>query len=133
MPVTVFIGIVWTGVSSATYAVNGLSIAGIILLCTASIFVLLFQVHDSQPLFFGLEGYVDIYNLELLIFGTYERKLHWSTANSPLSRHTLDRKGMKEDFFKNTKLPLDQIEVRVRNENMYTGIDPVREGDSTNS
>lgn len=40
---------------------------------------------------------------------------------------------MKEDFFKNTKLPLDQIEVRVRNENMYTGIDPVREGDSTNS
>lgn len=58
------------------------------------------------------------YNLELLIFGTYERKLHWSTANSPLSRHTLDRKGMKEDFFKNTKLPLDQIEERVRNENM---------------
>lgn len=76
MPVTVFIGIVWTGVSSATYAVNGLSIAGIILLCTASIFVLLFQVHDSQPLFFGLEGYVDIYNLELLLFGTYERRLH---------------------------------------------------------
>lgn len=70
MPVTVFIGIVWTGVSSATYAVNGLSIAGIILLCIAIIFVLLSpylilliysaQVHESQPLFFGLEGYVDI-------------------------------------------------------------------------
>lgn len=40
-PVTVFIGIVWTGISSATHVVNGLSIAGIILLCITSIFVLL--------------------------------------------------------------------------------------------
>lgn len=49
---------------------NELSIAGIILLYITSIFVLLspylilfiyrVQVHDSQPLFFGLEGYVDI-------------------------------------------------------------------------
>lgn len=71
-----------------------------------------------------------LYNLEFLIFSIYERKLHWTTVNSPLSRHILDRKGTKEDFFKTTKLPLDQIEERVRNENMYTSIDPVREGDS---
>lgn len=55
---------------------NELSIAGIIFPFIAIIFVLLFQVHDSQPLFFGLEDYVDIYNLELLLFGTYERRLH---------------------------------------------------------
>ena len=82
------------------------------------------EVYDSQPLFFGIEGYLDIYKLELLIFGSFEGKLRWSTASSPLSRHKLDRDGMKKDFFEETDAT--KIESLMEKENMYTGLDPVK-------
>ncbi|KAL8822063.1 MAG: hypothetical protein Q9191_007196, partial [Dirinaria sp. TL-2023a] len=85
------------------------------------------QAHDSQALFFGIEGYLDIYNLELLIFGSFEGKLGWSTASSPLSRHKLDRRGMKKDFFEGTDET--EIESLMDTENIYTGLDPVKSDD----
>lgn len=82
------------------------------------------KVHESQPLFFGIEGYLDIYNLELLVFGSFEGRLGWSTAGSPLSRHELDRAGMKKDFFQGADET--EIEHLMETENMYTGLDPVK-------
>ena len=85
------------------------------------------QAYDSQPLFFGIEGYLDIYSLELLIFGSFEGRLGWSTAGSPLSRHKLDRSGMKKDFFQGTDET--KIESLMETENMYAGLDPVESDD----
>ena len=82
--------------------------------------------YDSEPFFFGIEGYLDIYNLELLIFGSYERRLRWSTASSPLSRHGLDRKGMKADFFQDENRTEKSMEELMTQVNMYTGLDPVK-------
>ncbi|KAL9596027.1 MAG: hypothetical protein Q9219_006078 [cf. Caloplaca sp. 3 TL-2023] len=76
--------------------------------------------HDSQPFFFGIEGYMDKYQLELLIFGSYEGRLTWSVASSPLSRHDLDREGMRRDF------PTLRDEESIVGQKMYTGLDPVK-------
>ncbi|KAL8753789.1 MAG: hypothetical protein Q9184_005315 [Pyrenodesmia sp. 2 TL-2023] len=78
--------------------------------------------HDSQPFFFGIEGYLDKYELELLIFGSYEGRLSWSVAGSPLSRHSLDRGGMRKGVPDRLSLTEDFM---VR-QNMYTGLDPVK-------
>ena len=82
------------------------------------------EVRDSQPFFFGLEGYIDIYHLELLVFGSYEGRLRWSTSSSPLSQHSLDREGMKADFFQDRDLRSEDLERLLENVNMSTGLDP---------
>lgn len=75
--------------------------------------------HDSQPFFFGIEGYLDQYQLELLIFGSYEGRLNWSVASSPLSRHGLDRDGRLKG------LPSLEEEFMI-GQNMCIGLDPVK-------
>ena len=104
-----------------------LSLSGVIILTAPYLlrFIYRAKVHESQPLFFGLEGYIDLYHLELLIFGSFEGKLQWSTASSPLSRHGLDRNGMKKDFFKDMQHEPDELEHLMKRERMYTGLDPV--------
>ena len=74
---------------------------------------------NLQPFFFGFEGHLDIYNLELLIFGSYEGRLMWSTTTSPLSRHALDRIDVKKDFESNFKYAKFKEE-----QNFYAGLDP---------
>ena len=122
----------WTIISSFFQdKVKFLFIIDIIFLSLSSIAVLLFpclilltyraEVYESQPFFFGFEGYMGNYDLELLVFGTYERRLQWSTANSPLSRHHLDFKGMMKDM----DLQPDEAEKIIRNEEIFTGLDPV--------
>ncbi|KAL8788969.1 MAG: hypothetical protein Q9213_001378 [Squamulea squamosa] len=73
----------------------------------------------SQPFFFGIQGYMDLYPLELLIFGSYEGRLTWSLASSPLSRHALDRRGMKKDFELTN-------EKSMQEQNFFAGVDPVQ-------
>ena len=80
--------------------------------------------YDSQPFFFGIEGYLDIYNLELLIFGSYEKRLRWSTASSPLSRHAHDWEGMKADFFRDEHRSEETMRKMMKEVNMFTGLDP---------
>ena len=70
---------------------------------------------------------MDIYHLELLVSGTYERRLEWSTASSSPSHHDLDSDGMKADFFNDLDLNSDEIDRRLENENMFTGLDLVQE------
>ncbi|ERF72849.1 hypothetical protein EPUS_04284 [Endocarpon pusillum Z07020] len=45
------------------------------------------KLWDTQPWFFGFEGYLDIETIESHIFGTYRGRLTWSPSSSPLSRH----------------------------------------------
>ena len=45
------------------------------------------KLWGTQPWFFGFEGYLDIETIESNIFGTYQQRLSWSPAGSPLSRH----------------------------------------------
>lgn len=116
VPGLFIVGLIWIIAVSAVEFPRPFLIPGIVLCGFSSLVVLLspyltrliysVQIHDSQPLFFGFEGYVNIYRLELLIFGSYEGRLRWSTAGSPLSRHALDRNVTKEN-------------------NMYIGLDPV--------
>ena len=133
VPALWFITLIWTSISSRLRIVVPLPST---LLGLTSFVVLLFpylillvyrtDVHESQPFFFGFEGYMDIYHLELLVFGTFERRLQWSTASSPLSLHDLDRDGMKADFFNDPALKPDEVEKRLEKENMFTGLDPVQ-------
>ena len=136
MPALWFEILIWTISSSVKVKIdNPILIVPIPLLGLLSIIVLLFpylilllyrtDIHESQPFFFGFEGYMDIYHPELLVFGTYERRLEWSTASSPLSHHDLDSDGMKADFFNDPHLNSDEIDRRLENENMFTGLDPV--------
>lgn len=87
------------------------------------------KVHDSQPFFFGMECYLNIHEIELLIFGSFEGRLQWSTASSPLSRHDLDRQGMKRDFHQETTP--EAFEDFLKSENMFSGLDPVACHDTT--
>ena len=138
VPALFIAGLPWVIISSISNQTPVLAI-GSIFLSLSSVFVLLSPwltrviyratVQDSQPFFFGLEGHVDIYQLELLMFGSYERKLQWSTASSPLSRHSLDRDGMKADFFRDRNPHHTDIEKLVEEENMFTGLDPVDDDD----
>ncbi|KAL8697037.1 MAG: hypothetical protein Q9224_002501 [Gallowayella concinna] len=73
----------------------------------------------SQPFFFGIQGYMDLYQLELLIFGSYEGRLTWSLASSPFSRHALDRRGMRTDFNLTN-------EKSMQEQNFFAGVDPVK-------
>lgn len=109
-----------------------LALGGVIVLLLPYLLRLIYstKVHDSQPLFFGFEGYLDIYQVELLIFGSYEGRLQWSTASSPLSRHCLDREGMKADFLQDKALGEDELKKIMQKENMYTGQDPVKTDES---
>ncbi|KAL8725564.1 MAG: hypothetical protein Q9181_006372 [Wetmoreana brouardii] len=102
----------------------GLGLAGTIVLLSPLLLRLVYctKTQDSQPFFFGIEGYLDKYQLELLIFGSYEGRLNWSVASSPLSRHSLDRDGMRRDF-------PDLDEESMTGQNMYTGLDPVKADD----
>ena len=135
-PAIFFSALLWTIPSSFSRGrLDFLFIIGITFLSLSSISVLLFpclilltyraEVYESQPFFFGFEGYMGIYDLELLVFGTYERRLQWSTANSPLSRHDLDFKGMMKDM----DLQPDEAEKVIRNEGIFTGLDPVLQED----
>lgn len=142
MPVLFWFGIFFIGFSSASdintqnQEQDPFLAVGIVLLVFSSVIVFLLpylirliyrgNINDSQPFFFGFEGYVDIYQLELLVFGSYEARLHWSTASSPLSRHSLDREGMKADFIQDLDPQRQDIETLMEKENMYTGIDPVK-------
>ena len=74
------------------------------------------KVHASQPWFFGIEGYVDLYELELLIFGSNEGKLQWSTISSRLCSHDVDR-GSTET---------DSLRVDIEKQNWICGKDPVK-------
>ncbi|KAL8916377.1 MAG: hypothetical protein Q9172_006334 [Xanthocarpia lactea] len=108
-----------------------LVLSGVVIFASPNLTRLIYQtkVHDSQPFFFGMEGYLDIHELELLIFGSLEGRLQWSTASSPLSHHDLDRQGMKRDFLKE-----DTPEVAERimkSENMFSGLDPVQSHETT--
>ena len=107
-------------VFSSSY--NPLTIMGLVFVIPSAIVFLLApyllyliyraKTYDSQPWFFGIEGYVSIHELELLIFGSFEGRLHWSTSSSPLSRHSLD-----QDVSETGNL--------LRSENMFSGLDPV--------
>lgn len=108
-----------------------LVLSGVVVFASPNLTRLIYQtkVHDSQPFFFGIEGYLDIHELELLIFGSLEGRLQWSTASSPLSHHDLDWQGMKRDFLKE-----DTPEVAERimkSENMFSGLDPVQSHETT--
>ena len=129
--------IVWVSVAAPNAKGGGQAVLalGVILLVITSIIVftspylvrLIYRgdVHDSQPIFFEIEGHLDIYNLELLIFGSFERRLHWSTAGSSLSRHALDKKGIRRDFFPSTTGSSAEMDCLIAKENMYIGLDPV--------
>ena len=136
VPAFWFIILIWTVMSSTiarvpiflTVAATLLSLLSFVVLLFPYLVLLVYRtdVHASQPFFFGFEGYMDIYHVELLVFGTYERRLQWSTASSPLSLHDLDSDGMKADFFNGPDLNSDEVEKRLKHENMFTGLDPVQ-------
>ena len=84
------------------------------------------KTHNSQPFFFGFEGYLDIYNLELLIFGSYEGRLGWSTTGSPLSRHGPDKIDTKQ--FSGS---ISKVEELEKEQNLCTGLDPKQRGSKT--
>ncbi|KAL8799475.1 MAG: hypothetical protein Q9200_007531 [Gallowayella weberi] len=104
-------------------AVGGvfIGLSGVIVLLLPYLLRLIYclPTHHSQPFFFGIEGYMELYQLELLIFGSYEGRLTWSLASSPFSRHALDRRGMRTDF----KLT---NEKSMQEQNFLTGVDPVK-------
>ncbi|KAI4168900.1 MAG: hypothetical protein LQ343_006055 [Gyalolechia ehrenbergii] len=130
MPGFLLPGFLWT-ILSATFPKSGnalLAIGGILLGLSAFVVMLspillrliyCTPTHHSQPFLFGIEGYVDRYQLELLIFGTYEGRLNWSVASSPLSRHSLDRNGKRKG------LPSLDEEFMI-GQNMCIGLDPVK-------
>ena len=135
MPGFFVMGLIWVIISSVVGKDTPAIVIGSVILSLSGVFVFLSpylirviyraEVRDSQPFFFGLEGYVDIYHLELLIFGSYEGRLRWSTSSSPLSHHSLDREGMKADFFQDRDLQSEDLERLLENVNMSTGLDPV--------
>ncbi|KAI4209149.1 MAG: hypothetical protein LQ351_007901 [Letrouitia transgressa] len=144
------IGIIWIIINSAvlghdghfdlkhphggTFASSVALLSGILLVVSSSLVVILSpylirliyrtDFHDSQPFFFGIEGYVELYDLEILILGSNERRLRWSMASSPFSRHALDRQSMKADFFSEAKP--EQIHDLLEQENMAAGLYPVK-------
>ncbi|KAL9103385.1 MAG: hypothetical protein Q9163_001561 [Psora crenata] len=51
------------------------------------------KLRDTQPWFFGFEGYMPISTIERHIFGADMHRLRWSTAGSPLSVHCANEYG----------------------------------------
>ncbi|KAL8702487.1 MAG: hypothetical protein Q9201_004342 [Fulgogasparrea decipioides] len=131
VPACFFFWLIWVIIGSEisiSSVGTGFQAAGGVILGHFGIIVLLLPyllrviyclpTNDSQPFFFGIEGNMEIYKLELLIFGSYEGRLTWSLASSPLSRHDLDRTGMSMDF----ELTSEEL---MQEQNFFAGIDPV--------
>jgi len=51
------------------------------------------KLWNTQALFFGFEGYMDIATIETHIFGANMNRLSWSPYGSPLSRHKPGKHG----------------------------------------
>lgn len=109
-------------------AVGGVfvGLAGVVVLLLPYLLRVIYclPTRHSQPFFFGIQGYMDLYPLELLIFGSYEGRLTWSLASSPFSRHALDEKGMKKDFGLTNKKSMHE-------QNFFAGVDPVQSDQET--
>ena len=107
MPGMFVMGLLWTVISAASkkkttpvIAMGGalLGISSLVVIFLPYLLRMIYstKTYHSQPFFFGFEGHLDIYDLELLIFGSYEGRLGWSTTSSPLSRHGVDKINMNE-------------------------------------
>lgn len=86
------------------------------------------KVYDSQPWFFGIEGYADLHDLELLIFGSIEGRLAWSTTGSPLSRHGRNRTSIKMHRSFTEDIEADGL---LEKAGMFCGMDPVKTSPDT--
>ena len=76
-----------------------------------------------MPFPFGFEGYLNLNNLELLISGSYEGRLGWSSTGSSLSRHGLDEVSERPRPGSKSK-----IEKSSKEQNIYEGLDPMHPG-----
>ena len=127
MPALFLGGIVWTAIAAAA-GTNVVLIFGAILLSVSCIIMLALpyllrmiyctKTRHCQPLFFGIEGHVEIRQLELLIFGSYEGRLQWGTTSSPLSRHGPDK------INKTLADSIPNFEEYSKEQNLYRGLDP---------
>ena len=108
-----------------------LLVSGTVLLTPPSLvyFIYRAKIYDSQPWFFGIEGHVYLYDLELLIFGSNEGRLQQSVAGSPLSRHEIDRSDFPTDPGKKSGQRSSEETSRLAEErDMCRGLDPVKAG-----
>ena len=67
------------------------------------------KVWGAQPWLFGVEGYVNIHNLERHIFGIDLGHLKWSVAGSPLSRHKAATLGDGPGAMRNVREGTDPL------------------------
>ena len=63
----------------------------------------------TQPWLFGIEGYMDIHDLERHIFGIDLGHLKWSAAGSPLSRHRTTTLGDGRGAMRNVREAQDPL------------------------
>lgn len=94
------IGLVSLGASTQNGLFVGLGalflvIGSILTLLSPYLMNILFagKIWGAQPWFFGFEGYMDLHTIEKQIFGANMNHLSWSTAGSPLSRHSSNEYG----------------------------------------
>lgn len=78
--VMIYLGAIWFGLClpiflSAPALINSLYVG---------------KVWSAQPWFFGVEGYMNLPDLERRLFGADLKRLSWSTTGSSLSRHKME-------------------------------------------
>lgn len=91
-----------SGVSSF-FAVFGGIMLGLALIITLSLPPLIVKLYvgkvwSAQPWFFGVEGYMNLPDIERYVFGADLGRLSWSTTGSSLSRHRLEDSDRYTDF-----------------------------------
>jgi hypothetical protein len=94
-PIMLLVGIILVAVNQIVVGVLLLLVALGILGASPYLVRLLWsgKLWDTQALFFGFEGYMDIATIETHIFGTNMDRITWSPFGSPLSRHAPGKHG----------------------------------------
>ena len=102
-----------SGPGTALETVGGIILGVALLLSFASPYLIrsLYtgKVWGAQPWLFGIEGYMDIHDLERHIFGIDLGHLKWSVAGSPLSRHRATTLGEGKGAMRNIREGVDPL------------------------
>lgn len=91
-----------SGVRSFLTVFGGI-LVGLSLTVTLSLPALIFKLYlgkvwSAQPWFFGVEGYMNLPDIERHVFGADFGRLSWSTTGSSLSRHKMEDSDRYTDF-----------------------------------
>ena len=94
-----------SGIENPMNALLGVGIAfltlGVILILLSPLLIKWLyhgKVWSAQPYFFGVEGYMNLPELERTLFGANLNRLSWSTTGSSISRHDLENSEHYDNF-----------------------------------